>query len=206
MTRTEMKQDARRGRKGDVLTVVGAMLLGAVLAFVLVNIQDLHDELRIANQARDALASQVQGLGATPVAGQPGNRGDIGPSGPAGPVGPVGPTGKTGATGKPGATGTPGPTGASGASGVPGATGASGAAGKDGTDGTDGKNGSSGNPPAGWTWTDPNGVKYSCEPVGDFDSSAPRYSCTSQPTPVPTESTLVLLTAVSMAAYRRRIE
>lgn len=156
-----------------------------------------------------ALRAQVQAIGGTPVApdpatavphlpdrtaapapipgppGAPGVQGEPGPastvSGPPGPPGSPGPEstvpGPAGAAGAPGADSTvPGPAGPPGV-GVPGA------AGKDGTDGKDGANGLPGQPPAGWTWTDPAGVRYSCAPAAGFDPEAPRYVCTSEGAP-----------------------
>lgn len=144
----------RRGRswRGNALAVGGACLAGA--AFL--TVQDLSHDLRDANEARDALAVQVQRLGAKPVAGPPGSRGlpgegIIGPAGPQGERGPVGPTGPEGmpgdtgadGVGEPGEPGTPGQDGAS-AVGEPGPTGPQGAPGPAGPPGTDGTNGADG--------------------------------------------------------------
>lgn len=140
MTRSEMRAERIRGRRGDAFAAVGAVLLGLLLAGIFFSIRDLQHELIVANGARDALAQQVQGLGATPVGGKPGSRGDIGPSGPSGPPGPTGSTGPRGPTGKTGATGSTGKTGVKGVS-------ATGSPGQDGTDGSDGSSGVAG--PAG---------------------------------------------------------
>lgn len=156
---------ARTERRTDVLYAVGVMLAVGILAWVVITMQQLSHDLSTSNAARDALARQVQQLGASPVAGPPGSRGDSGTAGqpgpagspgaegPAGPPGPSGPTGKTGATGtsgtdgvsvtgSPGAAGADGPTGAPGPAGPqgdPGPAGPTGPAGKDGTDGKDGQ-------------------------------------------------------------------
>lgn len=219
-------------RRADLWFALGAVVALAVLAWIVITMQALSHDLRTANDARDALASQVQKLGGKPVAGPPGSRGEAGQSvvGPRGPKGDQGPSGPPGPSGSPGAdgadgddgsdaTGSPGPTGAAGVDGVdgaagsegaagppgpqgePGPAGADGAAGKDGTDGRDGQ------PPAGWTYTDRQGVTYDCEPVDDFDPNAPRYQCTpssgggSNPAPENPSSALNL---AALAPDRRR--
>lgn len=140
---------AQKQRRLDVL--FGLLILGGILSFALLGfwLQSLSRDLRISNEARDALARQVQQLGEKPVAGPPGSRGEPGQSvvGPSGPSGPPGPTGATGKTGAKGATGPKGDTGASavaspgptGAQGPPGPAGPAGQDGKDGTDGRDGQ-------------------------------------------------------------------
>jgi len=123
----------------------------AGIAFLAVQFVGLHQDLQTANQARDALAAQVQRLGASPVAGPPGSRGEPGKSivGPSGPPGATGPPGPRGPAGSPGRTGSAGPTGAS-VTGVPGAVGPSGAAGSAGAVGPAGPRGPAGPPgPAG---------------------------------------------------------
>ncbi|HEY6116967.1 MAG TPA: hypothetical protein VI172_13515, partial [Candidatus Dormibacteraeota bacterium] len=104
MSRSKIRAEERRWRRGDVLVVAGALLLGAMLAWILLSVQALNDDLRAANQARDALAAQVQSLGGKPVAGPPGSRGEPGQS----------VTGPTGAKGEPGSVGPSGPSGAPG--------------------------------------------------------------------------------------------
>ncbi|MGW2861965.1 hypothetical protein [Streptomyces sp. NPDC001205] len=227
MSRTEIRADERRWRRGDTWAVFGALALGAVLAGIVLSIYQMQSDLTVANQARDALARQVQGLGHQPIAGPPGSRGDPGqsvtgprgpqgdpgPAGPTGPPGPIGPTGQTGisATGAPGMNGAAGPTGQAGIPGPVGPTGAPGAAGKDGTDGApgkDGKDGADGKPPAGWTYTDPQGVTYNCVPVDGFDPSAPRYKCspTTSPSPSPAARRGLLgVGALAMSAMYRRL-
>lgn len=114
-----------------------ALLLGGLLALLVAYIwwqtSQLAHDLRTANEARDALASQVQQLGEKPVAGPPGSRGEpgaavTGPPGPSGPPGPPGPQGVS-------ATGRPGEDGKDGDAGAPGQPGASGQPGESGQDG-----------------------------------------------------------------------
>ena len=145
----------------DVATGVLVALFGAWLA---VQVVSLASDLQAANKARDQLATQVQQLGGTPVAGPPGSRGAPGGAGPSGPPGPQGEPGPEGPAGSPGPSGKPGkdgkngahgvgqtgPTGAAGTNGANGATGPQGPQGeqgpqgppgKDGADGKDGRNG-----------------------------------------------------------------
>ncbi|MFF3151792.1 collagen-like protein [Streptomyces sp. NPDC057910] len=214
-------------RRTDVWFALGVLVAVGVLCWIVVTMQQLGQSLRTANDARDALARQVQGLGHQPVAGPPGSRGDpgqsvIGPRGPegvpglVGPTGPTGPAGPTGKTGVPGvsatgAPGTAGRTGAAGAKGDPGPSGAPGTPGKDGADGAPGKNGTDGTdgrPPAGWTYADPQGVQYTCTPASGFDPNAPRYTCApaSQPSPSPASRRGLLgVGALAMTGMYRRI-
>lgn len=221
MSRTEIRAEERRWRRGDTWAVCGALALGAILAGIVLSIYQMQSDLTVANQARDALARQVQGLGHQPIAGPPGSRGDPGesvtgprgpqgepgPAGPTGPPGPVGPTGQTGisATGAPGLNGATGP---SGQPGIPGPTGAPGIPGKDGTDGAPGKDGTDGRPPAGWTYTDPKGVTYNCVPVDGFDPNAPRYTCSAASSPSPSPAArrgLLGVGALAMSSMYRRL-
>lgn len=146
MTRSALRREERRWRRGDVLAIVGAVLVGSAFAWIVLTIQSLTHELHTANQARDALASQVQGLGADPVAGPPGSRGQPGTSGPSGPPGPKGDPGEPGPTGPSGPTGPPGPSGSPGADGAAGANGSDGAAGEPGAVGATGPAGPAGPP------------------------------------------------------------
>lgn len=150
MSRVQIRAEERRLRRGDVLVAVAALAFGAALAWILLSVQTLNDDLRASNAARDALARQVQALGGTPVAGPPGSRGEpgesvTGPPGPAGEAGPTGPPGPSGATGKGGASGAPG---ASGTPGSAGATGPVGAVGPQGAQGEPGPAGPQGEPGA----------------------------------------------------------
>ncbi|MFB7592298.1 collagen-like protein, partial [Streptomyces sp. NPDC056169] len=119
--------------------------------------------------------------------GEKGDKGDPGQAAPTpspGRTGPAGQPGVTGPTGAPGRDGADGVDGKDGSNGVPGQDGEDGANGKDGINGKDGApgrdgtNGTDGRPPAGWTYTDPQGVTYTCTPATGFDPTAPRYTCT----------------------------
>jgi hypothetical protein len=180
----------------------------------------------------DTTRQQLQQHGVTPsappaqsivkaVPGLPGAVGAPGAQGAQGAPGSTGPPGVPGSAGSPGPTGSPGPVstvpgpggspGVAGPQGVPGVAGADGkdgAPGKDGTNGTDGRDGANGAPPAGWTWTDPAGISYTCSPVDGFDPTAPRYTCAPDPVTPPTESPsrkglLGVLALGSLSAYRR---
>lgn len=138
-------------RRADVWFGLGVVAASALLAWVVITMQHLSSDLRAANEARDALAAQVEQLGQKPVAGPPGSRGEP-KQGPAGPTGPAGPQGKPGPTGPPGPagpSGKPGPSGSPGADGVgeTGAPGQDGAAGEAGLPGPQGEPGPAG--PAG---------------------------------------------------------
>lgn len=163
------------------------ILLGLVsLTAVVLWVNTLSKELKIANDARDALSRQIQLLGEKPVAGPPGSRGEpgesvTGPSGPPGargPSGPPGPSGSPGAdgedgengddgsngadgisvTGSPGDAGPSGAPGAAGPAGPPGPQGEPGPAGADGKDGEDGQDGKDGqNCPTGYSLQPPPG-------------------------------------------------
>lgn len=133
--------------------------------------------------------------------GAPGSTGDTGAAGLDGAGGPQGSPGAPGSNGPPGADGVPGvdgtqglpgPPGPAGPAGVPGSSGATGPAGQDGAPGpagttgdpgAPGPDGSPGAPPAGWTWTDPDGVSYTCAPTEAFDPAAPTYACATPPAP-----------------------
>lgn len=196
MTRAQIRAQERRWRRGDSLAIFGAIVLGGVMAWILLSVQGLQDDLRTSNDARDALAQQVESLGEKPVGGPPGSRGEPGKAavGARGPSGPPGPSGKAAPT----ITPKPGPAGPSGAPGadstVPGPTGPAGQNGADGTDGQDGQNGSDGQdgsngaPPSEWTYTDQDGNEFRCVPVDDFDPDNPRYRCTQTSTANPDPS------------------
>lgn len=184
-----------RAVRRDPMALFAWCLGGLVAVFFWWQVSQLSGDLRAANQARDQLATQVQQLGETPVAGPPGSRGLPGQSvpGPSGSPGTngvdgsPGPTGKTGAAGNDGSPGTPGTDGvtqtgapgSAGEAGPPGAQGEPGPAGSDGRDGTDGADGKDGQTcPAG----------YSLQPsTTDPDALlCRRDSAPEQPTPDPT--------------------
>lgn len=102
-----------------------------------------------------------------------------------GPPGIPGVAGSPGAPGSPGSTGSPGPQGPQGvgATGPPGPAGPTGETGPTGQAGANGQNGADGKPPAGWRWTDPAGIRYSCDRDASSPDSAPRYTC--RPTSIP---------------------
>lgn len=170
MTRHKSEGSARF-RTDVAFTVIAALCL-AGFAFLVITTQGMAHDLRTANEARDALARQVQQLGGTPVAGKPGSRGEPGLAGQRGEKGhqgepgPIGPTGSIGPSGQPGddgtngisQTGVPGSPGADGQSvvGPQGETGPQGQPGADGHDGADGKDGADGQAcPAGHSWQAP---------------------------------------------------
>jgi hypothetical protein len=182
----------------------GILALG-LMAALAVLVVDMAQDRRSDHAVIDALARQVEGLGATPVAGPPGSRGEPGTS-VTGPPGEKGEKGDPGDPGKPAPTiiPSPGPSGPAGPAGAPGATvtgppgapgqDATGVPGKDGKDGTDGREGPPGQPPASWTWTYRE-TEYSCRRVDDFDPDNPRYACDpveSEPDPEPSDDGGVL--------------
>lgn len=192
-----MTADAHR-RRADLLALAVILVASALLAWVVLTVLRMGSELTSQEQARDALARQVQGLGADPVAGPPGSRGDPGSSGQPGPAGPEGAPGPSGAPGSPGPVSTvPGPTGAPGVrgadstvSGPPGVPGPSGAPGKDGAagaPGVSGQNGAAGQPPVSWTFTSGK-TTYTCSRVPNFDPANPQYTCTAPQDPSPAPS------------------
>lgn len=177
--------------RGDVAFAVGVVLGLAVLLWLVWTVRSLAGDLREANDARDALASQVQQLGGEPVAGPPGSRGAVGPEGPAGnpgdrgPMGPQGPAGATGPSGSPGPsgqpgdagpTGEPGSDGQAGQAGPPGTKGDPGPAGpkgEQGPKGDRGERGPAGPAPSSWTFTY-QGTTYTCTPTSDTSTT---YTC-----------------------------
>lgn len=212
MTRAQLRAEEHRWRRGDLMVILAAVMVGAVLAWILLSIQSLSNDLRTSNEARDQLARQVQQLGAKPVAGPPGSRGEPGPTvtGPPGEQGipgqdstvpgPAGSPGKDstvpGPAGPPGAaginaTGAPGPAGPAGAPGadstVPGPTGPKGDQGEPGRDGRDGQ-------------TCPDGYSLQQDPK---DPDALECRKDSTPTPTPSDGPLGLGAMAATAMYRR---
>lgn len=183
--------------RAEYLIAVTLVFVVLLLGWLCVKVVSQDRDLQTSNAARDALARQVQSLGATPVAGPAGSRGEpgktvVGARGPAGPSGAPGKDAPT-ITPSPGPTGPPGPSGAPGAdSTVPGPTGPAGADGASGAPGKDGTDGKDGAPPSEWTYTDQDGNEYQCTPVDDFDPDNPEYDCTqtatASPDPSPTPS------------------
>ncbi|MFI1734055.1 collagen-like protein [Streptomyces acidicola] len=146
---------AHRVPRRDPISLLLGALLALLVAYIWWQTAQLTHELRTANEARDALASQVERLGEEPVAGPPGSRGQPGASvtGPPGPPGPSGPPGSPGpsganATGKPGKDGEDGATGPPGQPGEPGQDGetVTGPAGPPGPQGEPGPAGPQGEP------------------------------------------------------------
>ncbi|MBW5420257.1 collagen-like protein [Streptomyces sp. BG9H] len=151
---------AHRPPRRDPFVLLLGTLLALLVAYIWWQTSQLSHDLRTANQARDALASQVQRLGGKPVAGPPGSRGESitgprgpqgergerGEPGPAGKSGKPGPPGEDGAAGKKGVTGPGGEPGADGEAGTPGADGAAGPPGPQGEPGPAGPEGPAGPP------------------------------------------------------------
>lgn len=168
-------------RRGDVLFAVAVALGLAGFAFLLITMQGLSQDLRAANEARDLLATQVEKLGAKPVAGPPGSRGEpgksvTGPKGEPGEPGSPGPSGSPGSDGKDGDDGEDGAVGSPGPSGSPGSDGAAGEAGPPGPQGDPGPagpQGPAGPAPVGWTF-EYRGTSYECTPDGDGST---HYTC-----------------------------
>ncbi|MFD5232277.1 collagen-like protein [Streptomyces qaidamensis] len=132
-------------RRAEWLIGLTALLVVAFLGWLAIQVALLSHDLRTANHARDALATQVERLGGTPVAGRPGSRGEPGAS----VTGPPGRQGEPGEPGQPGPSGSPGKPGRDGDDGADGtsATGAPGEPGEPGPPGSTGANGEAG--PAG---------------------------------------------------------
>lgn len=158
---TRRKGRRPRPPRAEWLIALTGVIVAVFLGWLAFQVVDLSRDLRSANDARDALARQVQGMGGTPVAGPPGSRGEPGKSvtgppgpqgkpGPTGPAGPPGPSGVPGEAGTDGEDGATGKAGASGQDGEPGEPGEPGAAGPTGVPGPAGPPGPQGEPgPAG---------------------------------------------------------
>jgi hypothetical protein len=184
-------------RRKDVAYAVAVLVSIGLFTLLVVWVQSLAGDLRESNEDRDALARQVERLGGTPVAGDPGKAGERGAAGSDGAAGPEGDEGEPGAKGEPGADGKRGAAGSDGPPGepgVPGEDGAPGAAGADGADGAAGPTGAqgpagekgdpgeqgprgeqgpAGPAPASWTFSY-GGVTYTCTPSADGST---HYTC-----------------------------
>ena len=66
---------AHRVPRRDPVALLLGVLLALLVAYIWWQTSQLTHDLRAANEARDALASQVQRLGGKPVTGPPGSRG-----------------------------------------------------------------------------------------------------------------------------------
>lgn len=202
-----LHQEATQYRRRIDILFAFTMVVGlALVALLLIWVQGLANSLKVSNDARDALARQVEQLGAKPVAGPPGSRGEpgesvTGPPGPTGPRGPSGPSGRPGedgrdgkngtdgasgqdgvsVTGSPGTDGVQGPAGPAGPLGPQGEPGPAGPAGADGQNGADGKDGQ----------TCPEGYSLQA-PSYDPDALVCRKDGAPEPTPSPTSQTIAL--------------
>lgn len=161
----------KQRRRGDVWFALAAALGLALTAWIIVTMQELSHDLRTANDARDALARQVQLLGHKPVAGPPGSRGApgqsvVGPRGPQGEPGSPGPSGPPGPSGSPGPAGAAGKNGSNGSSGAVGQPGAAGAVGPTGPAGPQGPQGPKGD-------TGPAGPQGQQGPQGEQGPAGP---------------------------------
>jgi hypothetical protein len=138
-----VRAEERRGRRGDVWAVVGAVALGAVLAWIVLTIQGVTHDLHEEREYNRLLAQQVRDLGGKPIKGPPGEPGAsvTGPPGPQGEPGSPGVDGEPGPSGSPGKAGADGVDGSDGKAGEPGAVGASGPAGPAGPPGPQGEPG-----------------------------------------------------------------
>jgi hypothetical protein len=176
--------ETRSNRRVDLVFGLLALMGIVALTVLALWVQGLSRDLRISNDARDALSRQVQQLGEKPVAGPPGSRGEPGQSitgpkgdtGPTGPPGPAGPTGErgirglqgikgdtgsqgdavAGSPGTNGSDGVQGPAGPAGPAGPQGDPGPAGPEGPAGADGRDGQDGKDGQScPDGYSWQAP---------------------------------------------------
>ncbi|MEV0917820.1 collagen-like protein [Streptomyces sp. NPDC049967] len=217
-------------RRTDLVFALAAAVLLAGFAFLVVILQGLSHDLRTANEARDALAQQVERLGESPIAGPPGSRGQPGdsvvgpagshgdqgdpgspgPPGPTGPVGPSGSPGKAGASGSDGSDGigSPGPSGAAGTNGdsvvgPAGPKGDTGPAGEPGKDGKDGKDGATGRDGADGQ-TCPAG--YSLQPPADDPDALVCRRTAADPPPAEQSRNLLGLGALAATSMYRRLD
>lgn len=144
MTRSAIRTEERRWRRGDFLVITAAIVFGIAMAWIVLRVQGITSDLQTQYTARDALARQVERLGGTPVAGPPGSRGEPGKSGMRGTRGPEGEKGEPGSPGPSGSPGKDGKSGDDGSRGEPGPSGSPGAPGEQGTQGEQGVPGPAG--------------------------------------------------------------
>lgn len=183
MSRAQLRAEEQRWRRGDVLGVATAILIGAALAWIILGIQALNHDLRVERAANAALAQQVRDLGGKPVAGPKGEPGEsvTGPKGDKGDPGSTGPSGPPGPSGSPGTDGTDGSNGTAGQPGAVGATGPAGPAGPAGPQGEQGPKGDTGEQgPAGPSC--PDGYRLEA-PSWDPDALVCRRDGAPQPDP-----------------------
>lgn len=134
-------------RATDIKFGLVSMVAISAMVWMVFTVNSLSRELETANEARDALATQVENLGGQPVAGPSGSRGDVGPKGEkgdpgsAGPRGTRGPEGERGKKGPKGDQGKRGPRGETGPTGPPGEVGPTGPKGDQGDRGPQGPQG-----------------------------------------------------------------
>ena len=190
--------------RAEWLIALTLALVALLVGWLCVKVVSQDRDLRSSGRTIDALASQVQSLGGTPVAGasglpgrpgqdatgSPGAKGEKGDPGPSSTIpGPSGSPGATGPAGQPGADSTvPGP------SGQPGESGESGAAGQNGQDGSDGSDGQ--NCPDGYSLQpDPNDPdNLVCRRDGATASPTPSPTPTDSPSPSESPSGLLPIT------------
>jgi len=220
MSRVQVRAEERRWRRGDVFTIVGAVLIGVTVAWIVLSIQGMTRDSQRKDEAIAALSQQVRELGGEPVAGPKGEPGEsvVGPSGAPGGVGPsgapglVGPSGAAGHDGRDGKDGLPGAVGASGAPGAvgpsgppgvgePGAAGPQGVPGVQGPAGPQGERGETGERgPAGQSCED--GFSWQT-PSYDPDARVCRRD--GVPAPEPSRSEGAGLLALWSLAQRRSL-
>lgn len=131
-------------RRRDIAFAVAVLVSIGLFTLMVVWVQNLAGDLRESNRDRDALARQVERLGGTPVAGDPGKAGERGVPGAAGSDGDAGAKGDKGESGAKGEPGTDGKRGDAGADGKDGQPGEPGLPGEDGAPGAAGANGADG--------------------------------------------------------------
>lgn len=183
--RTHIIKRRPRGNRDLIAVVFVAACVALALAATFYYIGRLREQNAALAVALATEQAQTERSGQQPAAPPPQAILDdpevvTGPPGPQGPDGPPGPAGLPGDDGGPGPSGQPGvgEPGAPGGPGEPGPGGVQGEPGPAGPAGADGAPGAPGSPPAGWTWTDPLGLKYTCARDDGSPADAPTYTCT----------------------------